>query len=165
MSKRQNYLLSIVKVLFVVSVLLAFSACDTFFGEHVWLNAPVETDNVHDGLVVIRASKIKNSSGGALSYLGTYASSAKSNEWPQLRAALNYDFSMGAHEVTCAEFKRIMGTTFDDRCRGKDSDLLPVTKVTYFDAVLFANERSKREGYDTAYTYSSVAFDASADAS
>ena len=160
MSKRQNYLLSIVKVLFVVSVLLAFSACDTFFGEHVWLNAPVETDNVHDGLIVIRASKIKNSSGGALSYLGTYASSAKSNEWPQLRAALNYDFSMGAHEVTCAEFKRIMGTTFDDRCRGKDSDLLPVTRVTYFDAVLFANERSKREGYDTAYTYSSVAFDA-----
>ena len=53
-----------------------------------------------------------------------------------------------------------MGTTFDERCRKKNSDLLPVTKVTYFDVVLFANERSKREGYDTAYSYTSTSFDA-----
>ena len=148
------------KVLFLVPFLLVFSGCDTFYGEHVWMNAPVENDNLHEGLVVIKASKVKNSSGGTLSYLGTYASSAKANERPQLRAALNYDFSMGVHEVTCGEFKSIMGTTFDERCNGENSDLLPVTKVTYYDAVLFSNERSKREGYDTAYTYSSATFDA-----
>ena len=36
---------------------------------------------------------------------------------------------------------------------------LPATNVTYFDAVLFANERSKAEGFDTAYTYTSADFD------
>ena len=147
------------KVLFLVPFLLVFFGCDTFFGEHVWLNAPVEADNAHDGMILIKASKVKNSSGGTLSYLGTYASSAKASERPQLRAALNYDFSMGMHEVTCAEFKSIMGTTFDERCNGEDSDLLPVTKVTYYDAVLYSNERSKREGYDTSYSYTLTTFD------
>ena len=148
------------RVLFLVSLVFFISGCETFLGDHIWLNAPIETDNSHDGLIVIRASKIKNSSGGAISYLGTGNPSAKANERPQLRAALNYDFSIGMHEVTCSEFKEIMGTTFDERCRGEDSDLLPVTKVTYFDVVLYANERSKREGYDTAYTYTSTTFDA-----
>ena len=148
------------RVLFFVSLVFLLWGCDTFFGDHVWLNAPVETDNEHDGLVLIRASKIKNSSGGAISYMGTYASSAKANETPVLRAVLNYDFSVGKHEVTCAEFRDVMGTTFDERCREKDSDLLPATKVTYFDVVLFMNERSKREGYDTAYSYTTTSFDA-----
>ncbi len=148
------------KVLFLVPFLLVFSGCDTFFGDHVWLNAPVENDKLHDGLVVVKASKVKNSSGGSLSYLGTIVTSAKINERPQLRVALDYDFSMGVHEVTCAEFKSIMGTTFDERCKGENSDLLPVTKVTYYDAVLYTNERSKREGYDTAYTYTETSYDA-----
>ena len=153
----------LMKVLFLVPCILALFSlwgCDTFWGEHVWLNAPVETDKAHDGLVTIRASKIKNSSGGALSYLGTYSTMAKVNERPRFRVALNYDFSIGMHEVTCAEFKRVMGTTFDSRCKKEDSDLLPVTMVTYYDVVLFANERSKREGYDTVYTYTSTTFDA-----
>ena len=148
------------RILFFVILVFAFSACDTFFGEHVWLHAPVEADGNHDGLVVIKASKIKNSSGGAIAFMGTYSTSAKSSERPQLRAVLNYDFSIGMHEVTCAEFKDVMGMTFDERCNGEDSDLLPVTKVTYYDVVLYVNERSKREGYDTAYSYSTTVFDA-----
>lgn len=160
MSKSQNSSFSFAKVLLLVSFVFVFSSCDTFWGDHVWLNAPVETDNAHDGLIVIRASKVKNSSGGAISYLGTYAENAKASERPQLRAALSYDFSLGMHEVTCAEFKDVMGTTFDERCQREDSDLLPVTKVTYFDVVLYVNERSKREGYDTAYSYTSTNYDA-----
>ena len=34
-----------------------------------------------------------------------------------------------------------------------------MTNVTYFDAVLFANARSKKENMDTAYTYRSLGFD------
>ena len=161
MSTHRHYLFFLKKVLFLVSFIFLFSGCETFFGDHIWLHAPVEMDDAHEGLILIRASKVKNKDGGAFSYLGTYAQTAKANEQPQLRVALNYDFSLGMHEVTCAEFKSVMGTTFDDRCRGENSDLLPVTKVTYFDVVLYANERSKREGYDTAYTYSSAIFDAS----
>lgn len=160
MSKSNTHSFFLEKVLFLVPFLLVFSGCDTFYGDHVWLNAPVENDSVHDGLIVIKASKVKNSSGGTLSYLGTYAAKAKASERPQLRAALNYDFSMGMHEVTCAEFRNVMGSTFDERCNGENSDLLPVTKVTYYDAVLYANARSKREGYDSAYTYTSTSFDA-----
>ena len=160
MSKRPNHSFFFIKILFLVSSVLFLCSCDTFFGEHVWLNAPAETDTAHDGLVVIRASKVKNLSGGAVSFMGTYETSAKAIERPQLRVILNYDFSMGKHEVTCAEFKKVMGTTFDERCRKKNSDLLPVTNVTYYDVVLYANERSKREGYDTAYSYKSMVFDA-----
>jgi uncharacterized protein (TIGR02171 family) len=36
---------------------------------------------------------------------------------------------------------------------------VPATNITYYDAVLFANERSKSEGFDTAYTYSRAVFD------
>ena len=32
------------KVLFLVPFLLVFSGCDTFFGDHVSLNDPVEND-------------------------------------------------------------------------------------------------------------------------
>ena len=154
------FTLSAMKVLFLVPFIFVLSSCDTFFGEHVWLNAPTETDDVHEGMIVVKASKLKNSSGGALSYLGTYSTAAKPNERPQLRVALNYDFSIGKHEVTCEEFQSVMGTTFDSRCKQEDSDLLPVTMVTYYDVMLYANERSKREGFDTVYTYSSKTFDA-----
>ena len=38
-------------------------------------------------------------------------------------------------------------------------DSLPATDITYYDAVLFANARSKSEKMDTAYTYSKALFD------
>ena len=63
MSKSFAHTFFFEKVLFLVPFLLAFSGCDTFFGDHVWLNAPVETDYAHDGLILVRASKVKNSSG------------------------------------------------------------------------------------------------------
>ena len=44
--------------------------------------------------------------------------------------------------------KPLMGHSLD--CEG---DSLPATNLTYYDAVLYANERSKAEGFDTAYTY------------
>lgn len=40
------------------------------------------------------------------------------------------------------------------------SDSLPVTDVSYYDAILFANAKSKAENKDTTYTYSSASFDA-----
>lgn len=61
----------------------------------------------------------------------------------------SYDFYMGVHEVTCAEMER--------DCK----DSLPVTDVTYCDAVLFANAKSKKAGLDTAYAYTKLSFDES----
>ena len=94
----------------------------------------------------------------SVTVLGTLDSKAKVNERPEMRARFDYDFSIGRHEVTCGEFNSVMenvsGLVID--C---DNDSLPATSLTFYDAVLFANERSKSEGFDTAYTYASAVFD------
>ena len=97
-------------------------------------------------------------SNGLLVELGTNIAEARVNERPAMKAKFSYDFYLSRHETTCAEFNGLMkmatGLALD--C---ESDSLPVTNVTYYDAVLFANERSKKEGLDTAYTYLSKKFD------
>jgi len=90
--------------------------------------------------------------------LGTNDATAKANERPQMKVVLDYGFSVGKHEVTCGEFNDLMkpATGLKLNCDSKD---LPATDITYYDAVLFANERSKAEKFDTAYTYSKAYFD------
>lgn len=94
----------------------------------------------------------------SVTVLGTLDSKAKVNERPEMRTRFDYDFSIGRHEVTCGEFNSVMenvsGLVLD--C---DNDSFPATSLTFYDAVLFANERSKSEGFDTAYTYASAVFD------
>lgn len=88
--------------------------------------------------------------------LGTNEVTAKVNERPSMKARFDYDFSMGRTEVTCAEFNDLMTAKgLSLSCEAS----IPATNITYYDAVLFANERSKSEGFDTAYTYSRAVFD------
>ena len=89
--------------------------------------------------------------------VGSNDASARASERPQMNVSLNYDFSIGEHEVTCGEFNDLMksSTGLELDC---DKDV-PATDITYYDAVLFANERSKSEKLDTAYTYSKASFD------
>ena len=91
--------------------------------------------------------------------LGTNDASAKANERPQMKVELNYDFSIGRCEIRCNEFNVLMkpATGLSLKCSQGN---YPATDVTYYDAVLFANERSKAEGFDTAYTYVRAQFDA-----
>ncbi len=144
-----------------VACLFFLVGCDSFWGNGVWIEAPLEDDALHGRMIRIKASQVKNYEGGAVAYLGSYNANAKYNEKPQMRVALNYDFSLDRHEVTCADFRAVMGTTFDKRCEEENSDMLPVSMVTFYDAVLYANEKSKREGLDTAYTYNKATFDKS----
>ena len=88
--------------------------------------------------------------------LGTNEVTAKVNERPSMKALFDYDFSIGRTEVTCAEFNDLM--TAKGLSLSCDASV-PATNITYYDAVLFANERSKSEGFDTAYTYSRAVFD------
>jgi len=88
--------------------------------------------------------------------LGTNEVTAKVNERPSMKVRFDYDFSMGRTEVTCAEFNDLMTAKgLSLSCEAS----VPATNITYYDAVLFANERSKSEGFDTAYTYSRAVFD------
>ena len=95
---------------------------------------------------------------GAMASLGTNSENVRANERPVMQVKFSYDFSLGKYEVMCGEFNALMksATGLALNC---SNDSLPATNVTFYDAVLYANERSKAEGFDTAYTYTSADFD------
>ncbi len=91
--------------------------------------------------------------------LGTNDKSFKANERPAMKVSLDYDFYMDIHEVTCGEYASIAkkaGLKTFGKC---ENDSLPLTDITYYDAILFANAKSKIEERDTVYTYRSAIFD------
>jgi len=59
-------------------------------------------------------------------------------------------FYMGKYEVTQKEYEEIMGTNFSTH---KGSNL-PITDVSWFDAIEYCNKRSQKEGLIPAYTIS-----------
>ena len=87
--------------------------------------------------------------------LGTNDSSAIKREQPEMTVDLTYDFFMSNHEVTCSEFYKLMKGVEPDSCGDE-----PVTGITYYDAVLYANERSKAEWRDSIYLYAGKFLDA-----
>ena len=104
-----------------------------------------------EGMLRVRAA-------GASVILGSDESSRLIDR-PVSIAEFSYDYSMGRHEVTCGEFNVLMkgAAGLELACENGD---IPATDITFYDAVLFANARSKAEGLDTAYTYASASFDA-----
>jgi uncharacterized protein (TIGR02171 family) len=83
----------------------------------------------------------------------------KANERPAMNVKLDYDFFMDIHEVTCGEYASIAKKTKFKTFGKCENDSLPVADVTYYDAVLFANAKSKQNDNDTAYSYSKAVFD------
>jgi formylglycine-generating enzyme required for sulfatase activity len=59
-------------------------------------------------------------------------------------------FTMSNTHVTQGEYMRVMGINPSEF---SGSSLLPVESVTWFDAVLYCNKRSKMEQKDTVYSY------------
>ena len=82
--------------------------------------------------------------------LGSNDKDFKANEKPAMKVNLDYSFYMGIHEVTCGEYatvaKKAKLKTFG-KCQ---NDSLPITDITYYDAVLYANAKSKLDKRDTA---------------
>jgi uncharacterized protein (TIGR02171 family) len=115
-------------------------------------NAPMSiTEDLHSGMVRVSARN-------AVVSLGTDDTTAKSKERPLMNVVLDYDFSIAKHEVTCLEFKELMGSDWGPTLDCRQADL-PATGLTYYDAVLFANARSRKENLEPAYTYSKAYFD------
>ncbi|OWV18256.1 hypothetical protein B7990_06995 [Fibrobacter sp. UWB4] len=110
-----------------------------------------KTPESHAGMILVEGSK------KAIT-LGTNKKGAKESETPELKAILNYDYFMDATEVTCNEFKKVMKGEKIAKAIDCDKDG-PVTDITFFDAVLFANKKSKNESLDSVYEYSSATFD------
>ena len=107
---------------------------------------PSERDSLED-MIRIHAK-------GFSTTLGTDDPLAKTNERPSMQVEFTYDFSIARHETTCEEFNELMKKPV--KC---EDETLPLTNVTFYDAVLMANERSKKENFDTAYTYEKAVFD------
>lgn len=80
--------------------------------------------------------------------LGTDDKSASFKDRPSMVSKFDYNFMIGKHEVTCKEMNLDCG------------DSLPATDVTYFDAILYANKKSKADGFDTVYSYTGLNYDA-----
>lgn len=106
----------------------------------------VKLDSVHQGM-------IQFTRGGLEVTLGTNEASAKVSEKPEMKVTLDYGFSLDVHEVTCGEFSALLKKYPWASYPACESDSVPVVNVTFYDAVLYANARSKAEGYDTVYTY------------
>lgn len=89
--------------------------------------------------------------------LGTSESGASVRESPEISVRFTYDYYIAKHEVTRGEYFSLL-----PNIKKKDTasaENIPMTGVTYFDAVLFANAMSVRDSLDTAYTYTTAHFD------
>ena len=85
---------------------------------------------------------------------GTFpmGSTTKSTEQPVHSVTMSA-FWMDSTEVTQADYVALMGvnpSNFSGVTRG------PVENITWYDAVLYCNKRSKRDGKDTVYRYTSI---------
>ena len=138
------------RFVFLVLVFIFWAACSNSEGVSSGNSSKIEVEE--DSL----AGMLRIKAVGETVLLGTNEVTAKVNERPSMKARFDYDFSMGRTEVTCAEFNDLMAAKgLSLSCEAS----VPATNITYYDAVLFANERSKSEGFDTAYTYSRAVFD------
>lgn len=86
-----------------------------------------------------------------------------SKGWDQAhRVTFTYNFYIDSTEVTQKEYDSLMKKTYHNYTTPEWSkefglgDTYPVYNVTWFDAVLFCNAKSKAEGLDTAYTYGEI---------
>ena len=88
----------------------------------------------------------------------------RNDEGPHL-VRISQPFLLGKHEVTQRQFQQIMGFTpshFMPGSEGKakvlkiDTSTFPVERVSWFDAIAFCNELSKRDGYRPYYKMTKV---------
>lgn len=140
------------KILIAMSI--GFYGCsnpNSFSGNDQKGGPSVEIDGSHKAMLRVDPA-------GELVLLGSNESEAIANEKPQMKVKLDYGYSLDIHEVTCGDY--VSMTEKDGRKTGVfcDTDSLPVVDVSFYDAVLYANARSKAEGFDTVYSYVDRAF-------
>jgi len=135
----------------------AFMACSS--GSESNPSAPsykveAEQDSKHEDFILVHTT-------GVSSIIGSNDASAKASDRPEMEVSFTYDFSIGKHEITCGEFNKLMSNENLDGFEKLPctNDSLPVTDVTYYDALLFANAKSKVSKEDSVYTYTGVTFD------
>ncbi|MGB7566362.1 MAG: SUMF1/EgtB/PvdO family nonheme iron enzyme [Chitinivibrionales bacterium] len=101
-----------------------------------------------------RYAGMKKISTGGASYLMGFATGAD-NSWScvmgQHKVTFTHDIYVDTTLVTQTDFKALMGFNPSGNTSGLAG--LPVDQETWYDAVLYCNARSKRDGLDTVYSY------------
>ncbi|OGJ85793.1 MAG: hypothetical protein A2268_00880 [Candidatus Raymondbacteria bacterium RifOxyA12_full_50_37] len=73
-------------------------------------------------------------------------------------ATISYDFWMDSTEITVSEFKDVMDTAPAPSYFRESSGKYPVDYITWFQMIMYCNARSRLNGLDTVYTYTSINF-------
>jgi uncharacterized protein (TIGR02171 family) len=119
----------------------------TFFGCQTKLKITSPVDHNHSGMKLI-------SSAGMSFLQGSADSSASSDEKPQMPVEFSYDYWLDTIEVTQKAYSEIMGRNpVSGAITTGAGDGFPVYNVSWFDAALYCNARSKKDGLDTVYVY------------
>ena|GEM_PF-1072229 len=77
----------------------------------------------------------------------------RNDEGPQHRVKISQPFYMGVYQVTQSEFAQIMGSNPSSSSKRNDC---PVDTVSWFDAVIFCNNLSERDGMSPCYEIENV---------
>ena len=109
-----------------------------------------DKQNTIDGMIFVK--------GGTVT-LGSNDSTYRAAERPAMEVKLDYDYFLDIHEVTCGEYRNLAKKKLVKDFGKCENDSLPLANVTYYDAILYANAKSKSEKRDTAYTYTQATFD------
>ena len=94
--------------------------------------------------------------------MGSNNAVAASDEKPSHSVKLTYNFYIDKYEVTQQLYQQLMGTNPSatrTHHAGGIGENYPVFCVSWYEAALFCNARSKAEGLDTVYSYTAVCID------
>ena len=95
--------------------------------------------------------------------MGSNAPIASSEEKPAHPVRFTYTYSIDKYEVTQRQYQLLMGVNPSTSCYSQQAvgvgDSFPVSCVSWFEAALFCNARSKASGLDTVYEFTAVCKD------
>ena len=150
-----KYLLAFILSLFIISC----SNSDSAHPSEQISSGEADNSFQNDSLsAVVDIEGMNHLEGGSVT-IGTNDKNFKANERPAMKVLLDYDFYMGIHEVTCGEYAKIAESAKLETFENCENDSLPLTDITYYDVILYANAKSKQENRDTVYTYRKAIFD------
>lgn len=138
-----------------------------FFGDIPSTKNPLDVTVDRDLVITARfvnrpaATMAPVYSSGQTFSMGSPAEAVSQNiELPSHRVKFEYDFYMDKCEVTQGMFKSLMGRNpaVDNATQGTFGvgDSFPVYYVSWYDAALFCNARSRKDGYDTVYSFTAI---------
>ena len=108
----------------------------------------------HDTVIVPGMIEVTSAGKSFLQGANDSDASIRDLEKPAMQSSFTYNYWIDKTEVTQKEFADLMHRqpVMDTSNSGK-GDIYPVYNVNWYDAVLFCNEKSKKYGLDTVYSY------------